>query len=365
MESGSAPKVHRGLPAVILFLTTTAVAQTVQFDSICPGFEPELIAAFEARARAELAVRQLSGSVELHCAEAITIEWVPADAAARRVTVEREAVTSDSLFERFNTLLWVLASPESPPPEEPETTPPPPAESSPPVPSPPVPSPSASAERPKAPPPSVEAPVARDPAAPRPARSAALDELQPSSWSNPQAPPARVAVGAAATLWDSAPAWGVQVAGALPLAGSWSAVADIQLTQALPAPEAFSARQLQAHLGVGYTLGEGLMVQTSLLVGAVAIQAPAGFTLVSGADESFCDLDAGDDGGLCGTLGARAALYAELASGSFRPELGLALEWSPRSIRAVAREPDGEPRELQIPSLRPTVVLRVAWLDDD
>lgn len=334
-------------------LSTPPTQETVHFDLQCSALESESAAAFEARIRAELAVRGLTGSVRLLCAERVELEWHPSRAPRTRAVVPRGELTVERLLETFADLVESSTPPESQPagetpvrdpdearaPEESEPQPPdePPPEKSP--------------ERPEVAPPSDEA----TPTTPAPVPSA-----EPNG--SPQRHPnATVFAGGALGSWSGNPSLGLQLGAAIQVAGPLSIELEAAAAQAIPSPNEYEVRVFQGLLGARWTAWRGLWIGADVLLGGAQIQAPSGWELTAeSATADDCALDG--KGGICALLGARALGAWSFGRGRWRPELGIALEWS-RAVRGLAEAPDGSTRVLSLPALRPSVILRFAWCD--
>ncbi len=370
-HNGAALPLVRAFVGLLLVLSVAvdAAAQTAQVSLTCNEIPRETLDAFEARARAELAVRQTAGRLTLSCDPGThaLLTWTSVDGPTVQRQVALSAVSSDALLEVFIEVLAGTPAATAPPPEtptsdeastsephDPQTKEPGDVEAGP------APLPDDTVTQVKPPPPPDAAAQA---SANQPKQTQETPEdVGPVIVAEPQS--VRWSVGAAASSWGSQLALGAELNAIVPLTGHIALTTNAGLMQGAFGTEGFTTRNYGAAAGVRSKLFGALSATLALGGGATQVQAPANYFLTRGQDAALCNVDVGDNGGLCGFLGGLAELSYSIGSGSWRPEIAAQLAWA-RSISARAdTEESGATRTVEVPSLRPGVVLRLVLVPD-
>ncbi len=357
----------------MLSIAVDAAAQTAQVSLACDEIPRETLDAFEARARAELAVRQTAGRLTLSCDPGthVLLTWASVDGPAVQREIALSSVSSDALLEVFIEVLAGTPAATAPPPEtptsdeasatephDPQTKEPDEGEATP------APLPDDAVTQAK-PPPSPDATVqasAKQAKQNEESSPATPEDVGPATVVEPQS--VRWSVGAAASSWGSQLALGAELNAIVPLTGHIALTTNAALMQGAFGTEGFTTRNYGAAAGVRSKLLGGLSATLALGGGATQVQAPANYFLTRGQDAALCNVDVGDNGGLCGFVGGLAELSYSIGSGSWRPEIAAQLAWA-RSISARAdTEESGATRTVEVPSLRPGVVLRLVLVPD-
>lgn len=338
-------------------LSSSARAQTPQVTVACTALGTEPAAAFEARAHAELAVRELAGNLSLTCTDDARLVWTPTGAPARTAILDASSLSIDGLLEAFSAL---LSESSASPPEGREQR----AADAPTLVVPPSPT---STGQEGATPEQTEQPA--EPVAggggtqlvPDPQKDATARVVLPLPVGSSQVAAAfRVALGVAGELWGTEPALGISAAGWLRVAPRLSLGGDALWLKGLSPPDDFSLQVVQLALGARYALHRHFALTAALSGGAANVVAPAAWALDSRRNDAACNL--GEQGGSCAFIGARAGAWWTLKQRGLSPEVGFQVEATSLSldIKRVGRSAG-----LLLPDVRPSVILRVAWTSPD
>ncbi len=342
----------RATIVLILVLGTAidAFAQQATVHVDCQALEQETVDAFEARARAELAVRQADGQLDLRCIDTndVQLSWAVAGHPLHAQSVPQKGVSADTLFEVF---LQLLGPADATPTTQPERENTPPKEAT------------TSADQPllsEQPPPPASAPE-EAPALKKPTVEG--DPPQPTVVPGGiPSPSIRWSVGAVGAWWGEQVALGAELSTAIRVLPAAALSASAALLQAVVGVEEFTTRNFFGTAGIRFQPARGLGLSLALLGGGTQIQAPENYRLIQGGEEPWCNLATGDGGGVCGFVGAQGEIAYEIGSGAWRPEIAAQVQWG-RQFRAHAdSEMLGETRSISIPSVRPGVVLRLVWV---
>lgn len=333
--------------ACVAGLSVDAGAQELSLRVDCPELAAEQAAAFEARMRAELQLRQLQGSVALSCTGQKQLEWQEHGAdRARRVTwTGTTPLTSDELLSRFATLLVpetqsVVGEPSAetePAPHGaqpaietavPRTIPPKPLAPR-----------SASASTPSKPEASKDSAAGR--AATQPAATVSLGQ--------------RLTANVTTASWSGRPSLGAELGAGIEVARTLWLIASGRFEGALSAPDGHRLSVFSARFGTEWEFAPGW---------ATALDSGVNLDRVSSqqSEPLAAELEAGcareSSAVHCWTFSARSELSRSWKLGAWSPHIGLELAWSVARLRVAST---GSGQTVTLPWWRPGLILGVDW----
>lgn len=339
----------------------------------CRALHPDSRAAFEARTRAELAVRDLDGSVALTCGSEAKLLWTPSAGASRSIELPMQGLDEHVLMEALAELLG--ERPASSPttdvpvvdaPDEPADEPPgvaPPAASTVPDDAATAPTPEASDTTPAGEeagaPPAIPAAPHEQPSAASPAQE---EHVHPAQATEPTEPGPRwsVRAGLPTSMLADDVALGVQLGASIHLRPRLALLAEASAQQVVTPIEDYTLRLAEFRAGAALDLMAEISVYASVGAGLVLVEAPAGRALTpNGGPCQFAGRS-----GSCGFIGGTVGAQWQIGSGPLRPQLAAQIDWNHRELPIDETRPSGTTsRTANVPHVRPAVIFRIAWVD--
>ncbi len=367
---------------VLIVVAAAAYVGTAWADSIihvdCPQLGKERAAAFEARVRADLAVRGEQGSLTLHCERNASMVWRrEGTTTARSAHLADEPPTVESLFEAYTRL---VSSPVTPAPGTPTDTDGPSSTEEDgdgdggPVSTPTAPEQGNTDATQKVnndatnatPPGSSSAPEPGEAEQPTQSRSAdapptgTSDTPPPDNQSDEphdSFPSWGLGIGPSASLWQNDLALGLALGGWSSFTEGIGAQLDLFGAQSLSSPQGVSTRLLEGSLSLRWAPTPQIGVILGLGGALAEVRASDNLRL---AEDVPNDCGLAGNGGWCPLIAAHVgAWWSPFGVDDWHPEVGAQLAWSRRSIAIDFEGRDGPISVL--PSLRSSVIVRIAW----
>lgn len=372
-------------PAPAVGAGSPAPQSAIDVQILCAQWDANSAAAFEARARAELAVRGVSGSLKIQCSAGLQLELRLDGSAPLRAQSASRAPKVEDALELLDELLPTLPAdgrtapssdhvptpttraPVNPVPADSHPKEPAPANSDPTTQKPAVQPPAASSNA------GLPAPNERPSSAPEHRKSsprrAAPAPSTPSATSNPPVTDGSAArfvtqsawaaqLSAGAGVWGKSPTLGVTLAGVAALVGRWGLVLEGTGLVTLNTPSSYSTQAAGVALGLRYGLTDAWSLEASAGLGVTRVYTDdEQLRLTLGGPGCTDEARGAQCWGLAGKLGSSWTL----TTGQLRPRLGLEVAWTQRPIRITQ---DADPADaFSLPWIRPSVLIGVEWRD--
>lgn len=356
-------------PAQAADASPPATRTAIEVQILCAQWDANSAAAFEARARAELGVRGVTGSLKVQCSAGLELELRLEGRAPLRARRAARAPNVDDALELLDDLLPTLPADKAPSSDgAPAAGTPTPVNPAPATPAATGPEPTNSAPEDAAPASSnATTPALQTPALQTPAASANANTS--STTSAPRVTDrsavrfgARSAwaahLNAGAGVWGSTPTLAVTLGGVAALVGRWGLALDGTGLVTLNTPASYSTQAAGAALGLRFALTDTWSLEAGAGLGVTRVYTDdEQLRLTLGGPGCSDEARGAQCWGLAGKLGSSWTL----TTGQLRPRLSLEVAWTQRPIRITQ---DADPADaFSLPWIRPSVLIGVEWRD--